>query len=133
MFCHNCGAENPNTATRCSKCGASPAGSVNPYASSSFSASQAGNQYGGVPTGCPPNYLVHSILITVLCCLPFGVVALVYAAQVESKWSSGDYAGAMSASNSAKLWCQIAFGGWCLLILLYLGIFAFAFLTHQIR
>src|SRR5438128_1439779 len=32
-----------------------------------------------------PNYLVQSILCTLFCCLPFGIVAIVYAAQVNSK------------------------------------------------
>ena len=51
-----------------------------------------------------PNYLVPAILTTVFCCLPFGIVAIVYAAQVNSKLAAGDRAGAMAASKSAKTW-----------------------------
>ena len=58
----------------------------------------------------PPNYLVPSILVTLCCCLIGGIVAIVYAAQVNSKWSAGDYAGARAASANAKMWCWLSFG-----------------------
>ncbi|MBL9124806.1 MAG: CD225/dispanin family protein [Planctomycetaceae bacterium] len=57
-----------------------------------------------------PNYLVQSILVTFCCCLPFGIVAIVYAAQVNGMLAGGNLAGAMKASNSAKMWCWIGFG-----------------------
>jgi hypothetical protein len=64
------------------------------------------------PTVSPnvPNYLVQAILCTLCCCLPLGIVAIVYAAQVNGKQQSGDYQGALAASKNAKLWCWIAFG-----------------------
>jgi len=57
-----------------------------------------------------PNYLVQAILTTIFCCLPFGIVAIVFAAQVNSKLAAGDYAGAVQTSNQAKMWCWISFG-----------------------
>jgi hypothetical protein len=63
---------------------------------------------GGTP---PPNYLVWAILSTVLCCLPLGVVSIVFAAQVNSKWYAGDVAGAVESSNRAKtfaIWSAVA-------------------------
>jgi len=69
----------------------------------------------------PSNYLVSAILATLFCCLPFGVVAIVYAAQVDSKWNAGDHAGAQEASGKAKLWSNVSaltgvviLGGWFL-------------------
>lgn len=64
------------------------------------------------PGGQPsvPNYLVQSILCTLCCCLPLGIVAIIYASQVSTKLALGDYAGAQAASKNAKLWCWIAFG-----------------------
>jgi uncharacterized membrane protein len=56
----------------------------------------------------PPNYLVHSILVTLCCCLIGGIIAIVNAAQVNSKWAAGDRAGALKASANAKLWCIIS-------------------------
>jgi hypothetical protein len=70
-----------------------------------------GPGYGGAPAGGNvPNYLVWSILTTLLCCLPIGVVAIVYSTQVNSKLQVGDYQGALEASNKAKLWCMISAG-----------------------
>lgn len=57
-----------------------------------------------------PNYLVPSILTTICCCVPFGIVAIVYASQVNSKLAAGDYSGALEASGKAKLWCWLSFG-----------------------
>jgi len=57
-----------------------------------------------------PNYLIPAILSTICCCLPFGVVAIIFAAQVNSKLAAGDRAGALEASNKAKLFTWIAFG-----------------------
>ena len=51
---------------------------------------------------------MHAILVTLCCCLPFGIVAIVYAAQVNSKFGVGDYAGAQVSSANAKKWFLIA-------------------------
>jgi hypothetical protein len=57
-----------------------------------------------------PNYLVPAILSTICCCLPGGVVAIIYATQVNTKIAAGDIHGAMAASKSAKMWVFIAVG-----------------------
>jgi len=57
-----------------------------------------------------PNYLVQAILVTLFCCLPFGIVAIVFASQVNARVQAGDMRGALSASQSAKTWCWISFG-----------------------
>ena len=57
-----------------------------------------------------PNYLAQAILVTLFCCMPFGIVAIVYAAQVSPKLTSGDYVGAREASDKARFWCWLAFG-----------------------
>jgi hypothetical protein len=64
------------------------------------------NQQPGGPK--PDNYLVWSILTTIFCCLPFGIVSIVYAAKVDGLYNGGDYAGARLASDSAKKWAIIA-------------------------
>ena len=56
-------------------------------------------------TGKPPkNYLVESIFCTLCCCLPFGIVGIVYASQVNSKYARGDVAGAQESADNAKKW-----------------------------
>jgi hypothetical protein len=50
----------------------------------------------------PKNYLVESILVTLFCCMPLGIVGIVFASQVNSKYDVGDYEGAEKASADAK-------------------------------
>ncbi len=57
-----------------------------------------------------PNYLVHAILVTIFCCLPAGVVSIVFAAQVNGKLAAGDLAGARQDSARAKTWAWVSFG-----------------------
>ena len=104
MFCSQCGANNADTAAVCMQCGrnlqaATPAVPL---------------QATGVvlpPGGATvQNYLVFAILATVFCCLPTGIPAIVYAAQVNGKLQAGDLAGAQVASNNAKMWCLISLG-----------------------
>ena len=66
-----------------------------------------------------PTYLAQSILCTLFCCLPVGIVAIVYAAQVGGKVSSGDYAGALAASKNAKTWTWVSFGVGLAFIVIY--------------
>jgi hypothetical protein len=56
-----------------------------------------------------PNYLTQSILVTLCCCLPFGIVAIVNAAKVNPLIAAGDYAQAQEASDAAKKWCMVSF------------------------
>lgn len=58
----------------------------------------------------PNSYLAWAILATLCCCLPTGIVAIVYAAQVDSRWYGGNYVGAQEASDKAKLWIWISLG-----------------------
>lgn len=49
-----------------------------------------------------PNHLVWAILSTLFCCLPLGIVSIVFAAQVNTKVAAGDLAGARESSAKAK-------------------------------
>ncbi|MFN0081318.1 MAG: CD225/dispanin family protein [Ferruginibacter sp.] len=61
------------------------------------------------PTQPPKNWLAESILVTLFCCLPFGIAGIVNAAQVSSKFAAGDYDGALLASQEAGKWTKIGF------------------------
>ena len=68
-----------------------------------YEASAAAPGMGTPPSGPKPkNYLVESIAVTLCCCLPLGIAGIVFAAQVDGKWNSGDYAGAIAAADNAK-------------------------------
>jgi hypothetical protein len=75
-----------------------------------------------------PNYLVPAI-ISVFCCWPLAIPAIIFAAQVNGKVASGDMAGALEASKKAKMFSFIAIGlglvgGLIYLLLTVLGIAA---------
>lgn len=57
------------------------------------------------PAACgasPDNYLVWSILVTLFCCLPLGIVAIIKSSQVNGLWAQGRYAEAQASAESAK-------------------------------
>ena len=65
---------------------------------------------GGSAEGKPDNLLVWSILATVLCCLPLGIVAIVYSAKVDTLWTQGRYEESREAASKAKTFCLISLG-----------------------
>ena len=54
---------------------------------------------------CPPTNLVWAIISTLLCCLPAGIVAIIYALKVTNKYREGDIEGAKRASEIGAWWC----------------------------
>ena len=62
----------------------------------------------GAPASVP-NYLVPAI-ISLFCCLPLGIVGVIFAAQVNGKVAAGDTAGALDAAKKAKMFSFIAIG-----------------------
>ena len=54
-----------------------------------------------------PNHLVKAILVTLFCCLPFGVIAIVFAAQVNSQVQAGNTTEALRLSNQANTWGNV--------------------------
>jgi hypothetical protein len=65
------------------------------------------------------NYLIPAIL-SLFCCMPLGVVAVIFAAQVNGKVAAGDMAGAMDSAKKAKMFSFIAIGLGLALILCYI-------------
>ena len=92
MFCRKCGAQNDDNNYRCGACG------------EVLQSAAAGTAAPGAPPMKINNNLILAIVVTVLCCLPFGVVGIVYAAQVNGKAQVGDIAGAQDYARKAKLW-----------------------------
>jgi hypothetical protein len=59
------------------------------------------------PQGAQPStHLVFAILVTLFCCLPFGIVSIVKASQVNGLWAQGQYAEAQASSDAAKKWAM---------------------------
>jgi interferon-induced transmembrane protein len=62
----------------------------------------------GAPASVP-NYLIPAI-ISLFCCLPLGIVGVIFAAQVNGKVAAGDTAGALESAKKAKMFSFIAIG-----------------------
>ena len=56
---------------------------------------------------CPPTYLVWSILLTLCCCNPLGIIPIITGAQVSSRYNNMDFEGARRASNTTEWWVII--------------------------
>ena len=82
-----------------------------------------------------PNYLIPAILSTVFCCLPVGVVSIIFAAQVNSKIATGDIAGATESSGKAKMFMFIAVGlgllSWVVGVVLWIFVFGAAMMSNM--
>lgn len=119
MYCPKCGAANDDNASFCSSCGAKLKfegdyqNEQNNFNNSSYK-----------PMPEVKNNLVWAILSTIFCCVPFGIVAIVYAAQVDSKLANHDYNGAVESANKSKTWCWVAFGCGLTALIVYIVIVA---------
>ena len=110
MLCEKCGKELDADAAFCPGCG----NQINPYASS-----PCGNENCAVKVN---TWLIPSILSAVLCCLPFGIVAIVFAAKSNAALGSGDIAQAQINGEKAKVWFWVSFGvgiAWSLIVLVF--------------
>ena len=121
--CPECNAQISDAATACPQCGA-------PLTKPATDNSQ--------PTGnnipeCPETHLAKSIILTIICCWPLGIPAIVNAASVNSAYIAGRYDVALQKSKDAEKWCKYCLIGgiafWVLYILLIViigvaGVFA---------
>ena len=54
-------------------------------------------------------YLVLSIISTVCCCLPFGIVGIVFSVKINSAMNAGNYEEAVQNAKMAKIWTIVSF------------------------
>ncbi len=84
------------------------------------------------PSIPPKTWLVESILVTLFCCLPFGIIGIINASKVESRFYAGDYQDAEKCSQDAKKWTVLSFWiglsiGIIYMIIMFIAGFASAF------
>ncbi len=80
----------------------------------------------------PKTWLVESILVTIFCCLPFGIIGIINATKVESKFFAGAVDEALQASKDAAKWTKVAFFvgiGWIVLVIILYAILGAAMLA----
>jgi hypothetical protein len=123
--CSNCGTELRPGANFCSTCGAAQSGvtpveTFEPDAAESAEPAPAGRPEGGtyaaasgghpVPPKKIEDHLIKSIIATICCCLPLGIVGIVYAAKADALLRKGNRAAAEEAGKKAGLWSNLAIG-----------------------
>jgi hypothetical protein len=90
LYCPKCGCLNPDAAVTCERClEAMPSVSVSPQSKDLTTIT---------------DYTIWSVLVTVLCCLIPGIMAVVKSVQCSNLKLRGDYEGALAASKAAKNW-----------------------------
>lgn len=63
-----------------------------------------------IPNNYPPKtYLLESIIVTIFCCFPFGLIGIIHAIKVENSFYAGNYNEAIYASKNAGKWTKIGF------------------------
>ncbi|MDR1594876.1 MAG: CD225/dispanin family protein [Prevotellaceae bacterium] len=72
------------------------------------------------PQTMPPTYLWQSIVVTILCCWPFGIPAIVNASRVQKRFMEGNYSGAEQASSSAKTWSIVSLVLGIIILIIYI-------------
>ena len=121
-FCTKCGEQNTNNTPFCAKCGA-PAqntGGVQPSQPNQPVQSTPQSQPNTNKPQKPDNFLVWGILTTLLCCLPFGIVSIVYASKVDNLYINGQYEDAKKAASNAKVWAIVSAASGLVFALIYL-------------
>ena len=115
MFCKQCGAQVPDGASFCTQCG---------Y--------PQGDQQPNLTTAAPPvdlianpqsfnDYLGRNVLSTFCCCMPLGVVGIVFSINAGSARDRGDWTAAQKNARYAKycFWTALLLGflTWIMLII----------------
>ena len=95
--CKECNAQISDAATTCPHCGLPV---QNPAVTDSLSAVSPNSNV------CPETHLTKAILVTILCCWPIGIPAIVNAAGVSNAFISGHYDMALEKSKNAENWCR---------------------------
>ena len=105
-FCTQCGA--PLQGSFCVKCGA--AANATTRANNAYPLNQGTTN---LPQGAPhevSDFLVWNVFATICCCLPFGIVGLVYSIKCQHAKEYGFALEAVESGKKALMWFWIAIG-----------------------
>lgn len=74
----------------------------------------------------PESHLGLAIFVTLCCCLPLGIVAIIKANKVDEYYNMKQFDAAVLASNDAKKWCMYGFIGYFVWLVILGIIYAIA-------
>lgn len=77
----------------------------------------------------PDNHMALAIITTVCCCLPFGIVGIVKASQVNSLYFLKQYAAAQKNADDAKKWSIIGIVSGVIIWVIYMAVYGLTFLA----
>ena len=103
MFCRKCGNELPDDVQFCPKCG----NPVDPAAAPAAVTVERIN-----------TWLIPAIFAAVYCCMPFGIVSVVYADGANTEVSNRNCELAREKADKAKTWFWISVGCGILMFLI---------------
>ncbi|MFA4986018.1 MAG: CD225/dispanin family protein [Candidatus Brocadiia bacterium] len=92
MFCAKCGAENGDNNYRCAHCGVELLRAAQSHEACIVK-----------------SHLAWAIIVTCLCFLPFGIVAIVYAAHSQQSAALGNLEQAKKSAAQAMTWIKLSF------------------------
>ena len=130
MYCKRCGAKNEETNHVCRRCGALLGDFAPPpekpqgleFESLPQTVYNPKNFPAPHPSPYPEamrTYLVPAILVTLFCCIPFGIPAIVHASIARSKFAEGDFDEGAARAKKARFWVWMGFGSGLAFLVLY--------------
>ena len=102
-----------------------------PWGGQQPSWSSAGASHGQGAAANVDTWLWQSIVATVLCCLPAGIVGIVFAAQANSAKNVGDVTTAREKARLARIWTLVSVGIGVVTILVFLVFGVFGAITSS--
>ncbi len=73
----------------------------------------------------PKNWLIESVLVTIFCCLPLGIVGIILSTMVDSMWKEGHKEAAERLSAEAGRWVKVGIIAGVLMIIIYMMLMYF--------
>ncbi|MBE6399399.1 MAG: zinc-ribbon domain-containing protein [Lentisphaerae bacterium] len=102
MFCSKCGAQLADGTAFCNQCG-------NKVGAETVGVEVVNPQVQVVPVEVRPG-LADAIIVTIFCCMPFGIVGIVFAALSKGAIAAGDYERAKRHARTARIFTWLGFG-----------------------
>ena len=133
MFCKKCGMQIDDNSNFCEHCGADQRPAAQPEAfNPQPQESPIGYQpvFNPQPEAAPVKgtaYLVWSILVTLFCCMPLGIPAIIFAAKIDNCNARGDFYAAAQNARKAKSFCI-----WGAVLSVVFLVFYLVFMTFMI-
>ena len=121
VSCQNCGTANPLNAIYCRRCGVKLAQMVKDKSPQPIQQPAVSRPVTPAARQDISTNMVTSVICTLFCCLPVGLVAIFYSTRAQRRLEEGDYEAAKAAAETASNWNKAAFAAGIIFILIKLA------------